>query len=100
MLDAVTLDHDQLPYFRKRAKRLRPGSVQDHTITYAWMAGIDAIVRGERNRAIGVSAPDDLDIAGGACTTRCLQRGEQLTKASPRTLAISYSVSDGEGCFE
>ena len=47
-----------------------------------------------------VSAPDDLDIASGACTTRCLQRGEQRTKASPRTLAISYSVSDGEGCFE
>ena len=47
MLDAVTLDHEQLPYFSKRAKRLRPGSVQDHTIKYAWMAGIDAIVRGE-----------------------------------------------------
>ena len=38
--------------------------------------------------------------AGGTCTTRCLQRGEQRTKASPRTLAISYSVSDGEGRFE
>ena len=49
----------------------------------------------------GVSASDDLDIAGGGgCTTRCLQRGEQRAKASPRTLAISYSVSDSEGCFE
>ena len=64
------------------------------------MAGIDVIVRGEGNQAIGVSAPDDLDIADGPCTTRCLQRGEQRTKASPRILAISYSVSDGEGCFE
>ena len=68
--------------------------------TDAWVAGIDAIVRGKGDRASGVSAPDDLDIAGGTCTTRCLQRGEQRTKASPRTLAISYSVSDGEGCFE
>ena len=48
----------------------------------------------------GVSASDDLDIAGGGCTIRCLQRGEQRTKGSPRTLAISYSVSDSEGCFK
>ena len=47
-----------------------------------------------------MSALDDLDFAGGTFTTRCLQRGEQRTKASPRTLAISYSVSDGEGRFE
>ena len=67
--------------------------------TEAWVAGIDAIVRGEGNRAI-VSASGDLDIAGDGCTTRCLQRGEQRTKASPRILAISYSVSDSEGCFE
>ena len=68
--------------------------------TDAWVAGIDAIVLGEGNRAIGVSAPDDRDNAGDACTTRCWQRGEQRTKTSPRTLAIPYSVSDGEGCFE
>ena len=30
--DAVTLDRGQLPYFSKRAKRLRDGSVQGHTI--------------------------------------------------------------------
>ena len=48
----------------------------------------------------GVSASDDPDIAGGGCTTRCLQRGEQRTRASSRTLAISYLVSDIEGCLE
>ena len=54
-------------------------------------------------RGIGlfsVSTSDDPDIAGGSCKTRCLQRGWQRTEASPRTLAISYSVSDSEGCFE
>ena len=49
---------------------------------------------------LGVSASDDLDIAGGGYKTRCLQRGEQRTKASPRTLAISYIISDSDGCFE
>ena len=48
----------------------------------------------------GVSASDDPDIAGGGCKTRCLQQREQRTKASPRTLAISSSVSDSEDCFE
>ena len=63
--------------------------------TDAWVAGIDAIVRGEGNRAIGASAPDDLDIAGGACTTRCLQRGEQRTKASsePLLFRIQYRMA-------
>ena len=65
--------------------------------TEAWVAGSDAIVRGEGNRAIWRVDPG---IAGGGCKTRCLQRGEQRTRAPPRTLAISYSVSDSEGCFE
>ena len=42
----------------------------------------------------GVSASDNPDIAGGGCKTRCLQRGDQRTRAPLRTLAISYSVSD------
>ena len=32
MLDAITLDRDHLHYFRERAKGLRRGPVQDHTI--------------------------------------------------------------------
>ena len=89
MLDAVTLDRDQLPYFN--VLRSCDMTLSKATrFTDAWVAGIDAIVLGEWNRGTGVSAPDDLDIAGCACTTRCWQQGKQRTKASPRTLAISY----------
>ena len=96
MLDAVTISSTSANELRGCVMAL-PRTTR---FTEAWMAGIDVIVRGEGNRAICVSASDDLDIAGGGCKTRFLQRGEQPTKASSRTLATSHSVSDSEGCFE